>query len=73
MGGHKCGAGKGVRAMWRLRPFERMADELEAMANELEEWATDDTTAEQCARLGALAATLHAAAQDLVETLGSES
>jgi hypothetical protein len=67
------GGMKRVRAAWRARPYERMADELEAMANEVEAWAVDDTTAEQGARLGALAASLRAAAQDLVETLGSES
>ena len=60
------GGVKRVRAAWRARPYERMTNEVEA-------WAVDDTTSEQGARLGALAASLRAAAQDLVETLGCES
>jgi hypothetical protein len=58
------------RPVWSLRPFERVADDLEATARELEGWALDNTTPEQSVRLREVATTLRAAAQDVVESLG---
>jgi hypothetical protein len=55
---------------WSARPYERMSEELQAMAFELDAWAVDDTTAEQCARLRQIADSLRASAQEIVETLG---
>jgi hypothetical protein len=66
-------AAKKARPAWKARPFERMADELDAMANELEAWAADDTTPEQSTRLAQIAARLRAASQDVLETLGDKA
>ena len=56
----------------RPRPTRSRLDEAASILTQ-GAWAVGDTTAEQGARLEALAASLRAAAQDLVETLGSES